>query len=681
MAISSGGSSVCARCPAAGSLTKALNRAFLVVYQEFRIPGDFIPFKGKDCSALREQFDERARVLQVNCRKPARAARLAGTLRSLKRLFDVECYPCDKRERARSLQAWARLMSESPGVVRARFQCHDPLWLLRRRTRELTEGWGRRLAAARECLDGGPGAPLNYVPDQQGCLETPKAFGGTMAVDESEYSFDDSLVRRGCAKQKGKLRIVTMQSARVKRVLTPVHRAAYDHISSFGWCVRGDLTAEHLAPLVADRRSGESFISADYSAATDNLNPAAVKAVVEVLAECPELSEEERAVLLGSFTNLRWKGRSGVEHAICRGSMMGNLVSFVVLCLLNKACFDIACDIQYGHGSRRLGRFNGDDCAFAGSRAFFLLWKSVVETYGFVVNESKTSVSDHFIELNSRTFSVRKMKLVAKPVLSFFRVQARHEPGEILSEVLEGISTMRLEVQLWVVNTLMRHEIVTHGVELSAVPTRWARRLLKRAWFRAAVQAPPPIVRRDGIERTVPTSVGPPPLPEFVPLVETASNAVERAHVRRWRGVKTARHTQACDRSECQISCEPFPFSARLVRPARAPSYNRKDWDHPRRLKLHFEWGFVYPTAVLRFLEDRCPQVLASARACQARSYPSDSPRLCVKQSWVFGRYRRGRTPTDFSSVPPPPTLLSGVRVAGDGLTVFSGCWLQRVLR
>lgn len=658
-----------------------------MVSMEFNSPSHG-PFKGRDCFALRGEFDETVSSLVRGQTSVRRRARLAGTLKSLRRLFDVECSRCDKVARSRALRQWQDLMSRSPGPVEADW-CYDPIWLLRRRVRELTFGWGRRLAAAREDLEGDPGSPLGYIPDQQGCLEEVKARGGTMAVSESEYSVEDSQVRVGTAKQKGKLRVVTMQSARVKRVLTPVHKAAYDHISSFDWCVRGDVDEESFSKVAADKKNGERFVSADYRAATDNLNPAAVKAVVEELSSSPELTEEERGVLLGSFSNIWWESRSGKKHAILRGSMMGNLGSFVVLCILNKACFDIACDIEFGSGSHRIGRFNGDDCCFSGTTSFFSLWKKVVATYGFIVNEEKTGISDRFIELNSRTYDSLRGQLIPIHTLSFFRPQLRRQPGEILSEVLASIEGLSMAVQLWVLNDLFRHEIVAHGVEPNAIPTRWLRRLLRRSWFRSALEAPAPYVRTVGVDRSVPTVVGPPPRAEYVSLVEAACNAVERAHTRRWRGVKTIRLTArtegecGCRKTPCLCLCRcsprdgtclhysAFPLSSVLVRKFSRANDLKPPPTHPRRWELRFEWSYVWPKHVLDYVERVCPQILVPAKERSQRALPYDSPRASVRTLLVFGRYRRGRVPPRLSRVPPPPSLLVGVRQRvslGDGL-------------
>jgi hypothetical protein len=414
-------------------------------------------------------------------------------------------------------------------------------------------------------------------------LEVPRLEGGTLACAPNECEPCDSIVRIGVAKTKGKFRVVTMQGARVKRVLTPVHNALYDHISSFEWCVRGELQAEHLAEVVSDRRPGEAFISGDYESATDNICQEAVQAIVDVLCEEEELSPMEREVLRNSFRNLLWRSKGGTCYPIRRGSMMGNLVSFPVLCLLNKACFDICCDISYGWGQHRKGRFNGDDCCFAGSERFFSLWREVTSTFGLVVNTEKTGFSSEWIELNSRSYEVRFGKLVPKPVLSFLR-PARDDDGNLLLSVIEGTRGLLSSTRLWIVNSLMRFEIIARGFDHSGLGPEWFNILIKRKWFRGHMGDVPPIVET-GVKRARETVVDLPPPPHFYKWVNECAKEKEIEFVQSWTGVRVTPHSRSIKFSEARSK----------VSVSRVTAF---------RYKLgRKEWAFVWPLDVLREFE------------------------------------------------------------------------------
>jgi hypothetical protein len=340
---------------------------------------------------------------------------------------------------------------------------------------------------------------MGYVRDQQGCLDVRKSEGGTLADDES--SKDVNVVRVGTAKTKGKYRVVTMQSAYVKRVLRPIHEHLYNYLSKFGWLVRGDVSSADFLRVLGGIKEGEDIISGDYESATDNIYLPAVQIIVEEVARAGGdlMTSEEREVLIGSFRNLKWRSQSGRLYDILRGSMMGNLVSFPVLCILNKVCYDLTCDIQFGGPERvlreekkRAARFNGDDCVFTGDDAFFRKWVEVTGWFGLVVNTTKTGTSRRFGELNSTVFDFKHSRFVAKPYLSFLRKTS--EPGEILTSTLEGIKHFSTSVQMWIVHVVMRYEIAVKGISANSIPHDrivWLPNLLRKRWFRRAVEVGP----------------------------------------------------------------------------------------------------------------------------------------------------------------------------------------------
>jgi hypothetical protein len=575
-------------------LTRALNRAVSIFFEEFGIPGDLPIINGCDCAAIGASWGEATAFMlkRIKNKGGRRIRRLTLAIKSCKRLFDVACGPCDKKAGEKARREWDHHVGKD--VPQSELdRCSEHLPLLRERIRELIDGWGKRLVERRK----GGGDPYlgEYVPGQQGCCEVPSGEGGTLACGPDDYSGDRSLVRRGVAKTKGKHRVVTMQSAEVKRVLTPVHNALYDHISSKGWCVRGEVRKEDFDAVISDQREGEEIISGDYKAATDNLYLPAVEAVIAEVSKCPELTEEEREVLLESFTDLRWKSNSGARHPIKRGSMMGNLVSFPLLCLLNKASFDIACDVSEGKRSARVGRFNGDDCCFNGDSRFFKIWRHVTSIFGFVVNEEKTGVSRRWAELNSSIYDVRRRSFVAKAVVSFLHTD-RAKPGSILASVIDGIASFRWSLQLKIVNVYMRYEIALRGVlpEISCLGRRWRKELLSRRWFRSAALLGPAPVLEKGVKRDLPVKVGPPPVSEAYEFVTYESARLQRAMVDRWTGVRVV------------------PFRAKIDRKTYRKQYRRL---RSPRLSSRFEWkgwrwAFVWPRELLLRVKSTYPWLL-----------------------------------------------------------------------
>lgn len=502
-------SGVCARCPAAGSIRQALSRAIALVGREFGLaslePRDLSGIPRGNCSSLRTWWSGRKAALLVG-RSDNEYRTLYQTLKSCDRFFDVPCEPCDKKAVAKAFKDWGDHVSADPGFSPATSASwsSSPMSELAQHIRGIVgTHWARRISKYRSAVQ---------VPDQNGCLETKKVRGGTLATSPDDYSSCPWSLRRGAAKTKGKVRVVTMQSARVKEILRPVHDCLYDFLSRRRWLVRGDVSKSHIRCVVDGREVGEDYISGDFQAATNNIYLQVPFAIAEILAESPDLSPEEREAILGSFTpeNMHWVSKGGC-HPIRRGSMMGNLLSFPMLCLLNKACYDITCSLRRKRdGKLRLENciINGDDIAFAGDQSFFDDWVLVTSHFGLVVNEEKTGRSDCWVELNSRSFFVKKtggIKSIRKPVLS--ALLPGSDPSCLLTRLYEGLRTLSPGTFRWMV-VMLRHDIIKRGVSLGSVPRRLRRVLVKERWFRQALSITPLVVVK-GVKRAWPVATKP----------------------------------------------------------------------------------------------------------------------------------------------------------------------------
>lgn len=388
---------------------------------------------------------------------------------------------------------------------------------------------------------------LFLMPDQNGCLEKPRGRGGTLAVAREDLDPTDFRLRLGVAKTKGKSRVVTMQSAGVKRLLSPVHECLYDFVSSRDWIVRGEFSEEHALRLVEDSREGEFCISGDFSSATDNFDPALSFAVACEVARSRFLSPEEKECIRGSFDpeNLVFVDSQGRVGRAYRGQMMGNKLSFPLLCLINRAVWNISHQLRVNYSGikkRRAVLINGDDIAFFGDSSFFETWKSVVSHYGMVLNLEKTGFSPLYIELNSKSFYVPKRRFVSKPVLSFFRTT--NTPGCTLQQIFEGAFVLRRDV-FWEKCVLpMRHHIARKGVALSSVPRRFLKTLFRHKWFRQALTHPP-VVLTYSVPRMEPVVVrdyGPPP--SVRPVFDSLSRVVLSDVASSFEGLDLCRYTE-----------------------------------------------------------------------------------------------------------------------------------------
>jgi len=202
----------------------------------------------------------------------------------------------------------------------------------------------------------------------------------------------------------GKPRVVTLYSAENTRVLGPLHYSLYEHLTRKGWLVSGDITSDRVSTLI-----GGDYVSIDYSSATDNIKTVYVKAAIEVL--------KERAFSL-SFDEIRCLDvlgelNLGDERVATRGQPMGSVMSFPLLCLINKTVVDLALNslkekkfITFSEWRDHHCLINGDDLLTREPRCGGLK-SAIVEQgryVGLVVNLEKTMVSADHAEMNSTLF-------------------------------------------------------------------------------------------------------------------------------------------------------------------------------------------------------------------------------------------------------------------------------------
>lgn len=410
---------------------------------------------------------------------------LCASIKSCNRLFDLSCPQCDEElfenakndfirtQRVPNKNAWEfPFLPGFPG---------DPYIALESEVRRIVgRTWGKRVDRRLR------------IPNQRGCFDSSTGKGGTLSARPWELENENpGLIRSVVAKTKGKARVVTLQNSYVKGILEPIHDALYDHISQYDWIVRGQLTEAHLEPLVKDREEDEYHISGDYSQATNFIDKRATMVVVRVLCESDSLTLEEKRVLWDSFDKLQHVECSGKRTVFERVQMMGSYLSFPILCVINRALYLLArrWEIMVSpgcrkDGTRRPARFNGDDCAFNGTKEFYGLWKQVTSFFGMVVNDEKTGLSKEWIELNSEAFSTSVGRLAPKPVLSFLACKN----DDLLLQAINQTRGLSFKTRVWIVNHLILHEIRVRDVTPEALPRGIFNRLVKKAWFRKAVR-------------------------------------------------------------------------------------------------------------------------------------------------------------------------------------------------
>jgi len=299
---------------------------------------------------------------------------------------------------------------------------------VRRETQLLfKKGWDRGYAQA--CLS-------NSISTKS-CYEKGRTFGGARQyfmstigegnenlVDGRQAFVESLLVMSNCPDRllskvkivptQGKFRIVTVPQFELNK-LRPLHTVLYDHLSRFSWCLRGDAKPARFQDFCYVE--GEEFVSGDYESATDNLNQQIQKDILRlVLERCRSVPNGIMALAMKSLEmELEYWEDGQLVRSVSQmsGQMMGNLLSFPLLSLVNYLAFKYAIP--------RVGvpvRINGDDIVFRARPEECERWVEMIRGTGLVLSSGKTMRDCRYFSLNSSLFSARlKSKPFAVPII------------------------------------------------------------------------------------------------------------------------------------------------------------------------------------------------------------------------------------------------------------------------
>jgi hypothetical protein len=271
-----------------------------------------------------------------------------------------------------------------------------------------------------------------YIPNGHATLSNTRGSGGNWNI--GEFSED---CRVEVVYSSGKPRIVTLFSEYNNRVLTPLHLSLYKELERKGWLLAGPPTEEAIAGL-----NGGDYLSVDYQSATDNIKVAYVRAAIEVLIEQAEGLSDDDVRCLRAVASFRLDGEE-----VHRCQPMGSLMSFPLLCLVNKTVVDMSLssllargEISFKEWTSHRCLINGDDLALRDCRGKLfpkIVWHGTM--VGLVTNEEKTMRSRNEVEINSTLF--RDGNLVRKTNCS--SLYPGTEVNDVLGFSAESTTTLK----------------------------------------------------------------------------------------------------------------------------------------------------------------------------------------------------------------------------------------------
>lgn len=163
-----------------------------------------------------------------------------------------------------------------------------------------------------------------------------------------------------------------------------------------------------LEAMGAKIREDETFLSGDYKAATNLIESWASEVAANEISDLLRLRLEERTLFLRALTRHTIDGKAQTN-----GQLMGSIVSFPILCIINAAVCRHAIESSNNQPFRLLRdtplMINGDDCLMKGkAKELQVNWKNFAEVVGLVPSIGKVFNSPHFLNINSRFFLIEK---------------------------------------------------------------------------------------------------------------------------------------------------------------------------------------------------------------------------------------------------------------------------------
>lgn len=218
-----------------------------------------------------------------------------------------------------------------------------------------------------------------------------------------------------------KVRVITKGPPLTQFCLQPLQKFMWKHLSSLP-CF--ELTGKPIEVASLRKRLGdltddEAWLSGDYSDATNQMDPRMSNVAWEEMCKVccvPEaLKQLGFRVLTGHLVVTdrdTIKKFSKLDSAMPQqwGQLMGSIISFPILCLVNAAICRAA--IEHDSGRKVSLRdaplmVNGDDCLLKVGPAGYAAWSTFGKMVGLKPSLGKVYYSKHFCNMNSTTFRYR----------------------------------------------------------------------------------------------------------------------------------------------------------------------------------------------------------------------------------------------------------------------------------
>jgi len=170
------------------------------------------------------------------------------------------------------------------------------------------------------------------------------------------------------------------------------------------------VTAENLQMSIGSKlKPGYKFLSVDYSDATNSMFSWTSDAAVDEISDCLKLTVLERILFRRAMTeHIIEDSETGEQLPQRNGQLMGSVVSFPILCIVNAAICRWTMELVSGVKIplRDLNLLiNGDDAVFKTNDIGKHTWEVIGSFCGLKPSVGKVYFSSHFLNINSTTYN------------------------------------------------------------------------------------------------------------------------------------------------------------------------------------------------------------------------------------------------------------------------------------
>jgi hypothetical protein len=181
--------------------------------------------------------------------------------------------------------------------------------------------------------------------------------------------------------------------------------------------LRGDAKASRFKTEFT-LRTGHVFTSGDYESATDNLNTLVQETILQLILD--NTRSVPKGIRDSACATLRMamfdRRDPDLIYHQNRGQLMGNLLSFPLLCIVNYLAFRFYSGTAFTKDLVPV-RVNGDDIVFRSTPEISARWMEGVVGSGLTLSAGKTMVHSTYFSLNSSLFRARHSRVSLVPVI------------------------------------------------------------------------------------------------------------------------------------------------------------------------------------------------------------------------------------------------------------------------